>query len=51
MNIILKNKTEVGSCNFCKGEHDKVNVITSSTSYLEIRMCNKCLTELKKCKI
>ena len=47
MNITKKNKIDAGSCNFCTREHDKVNVITGA-SYIEIRMCNKCLTELKK---
>tara|TARA_R110000803_G_scaffold171793_1_gene234691 strand:+ start:207 stop:353 length:147 start_codon:yes stop_codon:yes gene_type:complete len=46
MNSTKKNKVDAGSCNFCTREHDRVNVITGEL-YLEVRMCDKCLKDLK----
>lgn len=44
---IIKKTRDAGSCNFCSTPHKTVNVITGNT-YLEVRMCNTCLAELKK---
>ena len=55
---VIRKVGEVGSCNFCKrgivnedGDisypYDKVNVLTSECSLI-VRICNRCLKELKK---
>lgn len=48
--IIKRKSIDVGSCTFCSDVRKNVNVVTSETSNVEIRFCDKCLNELKKQK-